>query len=1128
MARNFDFLKEVSELEKLYDHCRKAEQLAVPFPDLSCTSARAALEYIVNLIYASVICQDMSGMTLFEKVTDSAFVNYINDETILTAIHTVRKNGNSGAHGDTVTPLTACKTLEQLQYVIGEICVNMGAVKDYPPFVSPLDTARDTAKQPRKQSQEHQKASVSQKAVVENAPSPTSEQDVVPAEEVITRFAPTLRRTKFNVSRRRDESENRRLFVEASLREADWPIADTPNQAYPSTAAIKMSLDDGSQIDYVLYGKDNRPLAVIDFSHSGSNPVEGRLSAQHAAEVLKTRYGYAPTAYYVSGYHILCLDCLGFPARRVFGFHSLEELELLKQRAGARQDITNPVIDDAITNRDYQKKAITSICRAFSDNRRRSLVVMATGTGKTRVAISAVNVLLRAGWVKNILFLADRTSLVRQAHKNFNKLLPNVTTAIFSGTSDNRDKSARIIFATYQTMIRMVDGDTREFGIGRFDLIIVDEAHRSLFSKYGRLFDYFDALMIGLTATPRCDQDKSTYDVFQLPSGEPDYAYELEEAITDKYLVGFEVRDRTTEALRRGIRYDDLTDEQKAEIEQEFGEDLDQVLTAGDGTHGTVIKPSENVINVNTIDLMLADLMQEGLKINANDTLGKTIIFAKNHREAEIIAERFQALYPNMGADFCKLIDSQVEGSLNLIDAFGERGKLPQVAVSVDMLDTGVDVPDVLNLVFFKTVRSKIKFLQMVGRGTRLSEDIFGPGNAKRGFLIFDYYDNFRYFGTQDTWSTVNGSGTGGKYASQNVVRDKLMLTILMQLQEKKVRSSFEDDYLKSLQNYFESGVCLLNNDAIEVDRSIAFVNKYRTEGAWNNITEEKAAEIEERILPLLPHDPEPAKVKSFDILVFTVEAKIDEYLESGKDARAIRHGFRMVSDDFTRRMEDLLKLKSIPDVLEEEKLIIDMIDGAYLLDDYSPERAEYVRNELRDLMQYIPDRQEYYVIDLPDVLIQGEDSGGIQSKTYVDRYEDYLRNDDNVALSKLRALEPLSPEEKAELRDAFTKRLGTEAEYAAWSDNAPLLPYLRKRVGISEDAIASKLGPILRDQALNDEQRAFMEQVIEYARVNGDVEAKTLLQTSPFDAYDLNGLFGASFPLLKQLLDALHKPVVE
>lgn len=552
---NFDFLKGVTGLEKLYDHCSKAERLALSFPDLSCTSSRAALEFVVNLIYVSAIPQDTSGMTLFEKVTNPSFVNFINDETIITSIHTVRKNGNSGAHGDSVTPLIACKTLEQLQYVVGEVCVNMGAVKDYPPFVSPLDAARAQmapAKRQAPASQTSQGTPDVSPAEPEVTKKPVSaEPDVTPTEEAVSRFAPKLRRVRFNVSRRRDEGENRRLFVEASLREAGWGIATTPNQAYPSTAAINMSLDDGSQIDYVLYGRDGKPLAVIDFSHSDTSPVDARSSVQRVAQALKTRYGYTPTAYYVSGYHIICLDCLGFPARRVFGFHSLEELELLKQRIGTRKDITTPVINDEITNRDYQKSAITSICRAFSDNRRRSLVVMATGTGKTRVAISTVDVLLRAGWIKNVLFLADRTSLVRQAHKNFNKLLPSVTTSIFSGTSTNRDKSARIIFATYQTMIRMVDGDTREFGIGRFDLIVVDEAHRSLFSKYGRLFDYFDALMIGLTATPRCDQDKSTYDVFQLPSGEPDYAYELEEAIADKYLVGFEVRDRTTEALRR-------------------------------------------------------------------------------------------------------------------------------------------------------------------------------------------------------------------------------------------------------------------------------------------------------------------------------------------------------------------------------------------------------------------------------------------------------------------------------------------------------------------------------------------------------------------------------------------------
>ena len=1113
---NFEFLQKATGLESLYEYCNKAEKLALPFPDMSCTSARSALEYLVSIVYGSIYYSDDPSRTLFEKVTDPIFVNYINDETIITAIHTVRMNGNSGAHGNTVTPLVACKTLEQLQYAVGEICINMGAVDDYPPFVSPLSLTKKNEEAP---------APPKTPTTPELSSAPSA--PIAPTEELIARFAPKLRRAKFNVSRRRDESENRKLFVEASLRESHWQIANNSNQAVPSTASINMLLNDGSQIDYVLYGKDGKPLAVIDFSHSGSNPIEGRASAQHAAEVLKVHYGYLPTAYYVSGYHIYCIDCLGFPVRRVFGFHSLEELDLLKQRISSRKDITDPVISDDITNRDYQKDAIRAICRAFSGNRRRSLVVMATGTGKTRVSISTVDVLLRAGWVKNVLFLADRTSLVRQAHRNFNKLLPDITTSVFTGTSDNRDKNARIVFATYQTMIRMVDGDTREFGIGRFDLIIVDEAHRSLFSKYGRLFNYFDALMIGLTATPRNDQDKSTYDVFQLPEAEPDFAYELEEAIQDKYLVGFEIRDRTTEGLRRGISYEDLSEEDKAQIEKEFGEDLDTILKVSDESGRVVIKPDSRTINIPTIDLMLADLMQEGLKINANDTLGKTIIFAKSHKEAEVITQRFNTLYPNLGADFCKLIDSQVEDALKLVDSFGERGKLPQIAVSVDMLDTGIDVPDALNLVFFKTVRSKIKFLQMVGRGTRLSKDIFGPESDKKGFLVFDYYDNFRYFGTHDTWSTVKGSGMGQKVTSQNVVRDKLMLNVLVQLQNKKHRTSFETAHMHTLKDYFESGVRGLNNDAIEVDRNIAFVNKYRTDGAWDALTERQTDEIEERILPLLSHEPEPAKVKSFDILVYAVEAQYDEYVESGKDPRSIRRGFQHLGNDFTRRMNELLKLKSIPDILQKEKLIIDMIDGAYLLDDYSLERAEYVRLELRDLMQYIPDRQEYYIVNVPDSLIKGENADGLQGKTYSDRFEEYLQHDDNVALSKLRTLDPLTDEEKNELRDAFTKRLGTEAEYAAWSNNAPLLSYLRKRVGISETAIEAKLGHILKDPSLSNEQLAFIEQVVEYARVNGDIEAKTLLQTSPFNSYDLNVLFGEKLTLLKELLDTLHKPMV-
>lgn len=1134
---NFEFLHGLPGMGKLYEFCQTAEALALSAPSMSCVSARSALEFIVTLIYRGLDANKPS-VSLFEMMSDHDFVAYINDETLLGAMHTVRKLGNLGAHGQKITQQEACENLEQLQFVVGEFCINLCLIADYPPFFSPRAPQEDSAL-PMVTTQESSKV-----CSVHSSGEPKADKDVqpeseartsAPSEETIAAFVERLRTTHFSTSKNRDEGENKRLFVRASLREAEWPIATVSNQALPATACIDMTLQDGTTVDYVLYGRDNKPLAVVECTSSMANPLAGRRKAMHIADVFLAKLGYRPTAYYVTGYHIFCIDPLGFPPRRVFGFHSLEELALLKQRANTRRDITDPVISDDITNRDYQKNAIRSVCRAFTSKRRRSLVVMATGTGKTRVSISLVDVLLKAGWIKNVLFLADRTSLVVQAHKNFNKLLPNVTTSIFSGTSTNRDKNARIIFSTYQTMIRMVDGDTREFGIGRFDLIVVDEAHRSIFSKYGSLFEYFDALMVGLTATPRNELDKSSYSVFQLPDGKPDFAYELEEAIHDGYLVGFSILDRTTEDLRRGIRYDELTDEQKRQVEDAFTfEDDDQPSEISlNGTEISVTK--DNVINKGTIDVMLADLMENGIKIDAGDRLGKTFVFARSHKEAELIVERFHLLYGNVwGADFCKLVDSQVEGSLAIIDSFSTRDKLPQIAVSVDMLDTGVDVPDAVNLVIFKRVNSKIKFLQMIGRGTRLSPDLFGPGVDKRGFLAFDYYDNFRYFNANETWSTVTSSAYGDKKEtkapkSTGAYQDTLRLEIICQLQGKQHKTDFEQRYERQLREHFRAAVQSLNNDAIEVARNIGVVNKYRTDGIWDQpITKQEKEEIEHHILSLLPPEHDSMKAKSFDSLILKVESEYDRRLEEGKDPTTIRHGFTSVAAEFTRRMKALLKLKTIPAVVKEEQLITAMMGGHYLLDDFSFERAEQVRLRLRDLMKYLPDRREYHIIDLPDQLIDGGESEGISKRhSYAERVAAYLEDTTNPILAKLRMLEPLTKEEKQELESQFTSKLGTPTDYAAWSGNAPLLPYVRKQVGIAQEAIGEKLNPIIDDPTLNEQQREFLRQLVAYAQANGDVSAKTLQTESPFADIDIIGLFGPAAGKLKRILDTLHKPVV-
>lgn len=1151
---NFDFIKPFPQLAKLYHACYAAEAIALALPAQSCGSARSALEFVVTLIYRSAVGEPESTATLFEKMSDPAFERYVNDETVLSAMHTVRKNGNLGAHGADVSPQVACETLEQLQFIVGELCINLKLISDYPVFVSPLDAAQ--AK--RATSAPKPAPATPTSAVVEPAPTSTpastpapatpqpapaaaapaaqaTQEPCVPSSEVVAEFAETLRNTKFSTLKHRDDTENKRLYVKASLREAEWEIATSHNQALPGTACLNMVLDDGSTIDCVLYGRNSRPLAVIDYTNAMANPIAGRKAAEHAAAQMEVKYGYKPTAYYVTGYRITCIDPLGYPPRRVFGFHTLDELELLKQRANNRSSITNPVINDDITNRSYQKKAIKAACSAFENKRRRSLIVTATGTGKTRVAISLVDVLTKANWVKNVLFLADRTSLVRQAHKNFNKLLPDMTTSIFTGSSDNRDKNARLIFATYQTMIRMVDGDTREFGIGRFDLIIVDEAHRSLFNKYARLFSYFDALMIGLTATPRCEEAKSTYKAFEIESGMPDYEYGLEEAINDGYLVGFSVLDRTTEGLRRGIRYDDLTDEQKQQVEEEFRlvDGDSDALNATDGDmSGALFTPDKNTINKGTIDVMLIDLMKTGVKINAGDQLGKTIIFTKNHREAEVVVERFNALYRHCGPEFCKLIDSSVDGAQSIIDRLGERDQLPQIAVSVDMLNTGIDIPDAVNLVFFRQVRSKIKFLQMVGRGTRLSPNLFGPELDKQGFLAFDYYDNFHYFNARETWTADKGSAGAPQEKDvplgQSGHCDMLRLSILRQLQQKKQPSEFDKHYEQQLRNYFVSTIKGLNNDAIEVNQHLAYVNKYRTDGSFDHLAEGDVESITEHVLPLFPSEGVPARVKSFDALVLTVEDEYEQRVEAGKDPHKIRRGFKGVEREFTDRMEALTKLKNIPQVRKEEELIANMMEGAYLLDDFSLERAEDVRLRLRELMQYIPDDKKYYIINLPDQLIEaGEQEGLAKARTYVDRVNDYLADEHNVILEKLRTLEPLTAAEHDEIGQAFTAKLGTTAEYADWSGNSQFsLAFIRKQVGISQDAVNAKAGSIINDPSLTPQQKAYFDQMVSYARANGDIDAMTL-QNPPFNKANVLKLFGAKkFKQVKTLLDILHNPV--
>ena len=752
--RNFDYLQELG-LTDLHNFCSAAEELQVSNPDLSAISARKALEYIVRALYLMKNIEIPERASLFELVDGEAFREFVGDEKVMMAVHYVRKVGNNGAHGVKVTKKESFFCLLNIYNVVAAILLKLTILKEIKPFDKAL-----IPDSPQAPSLTPTKVSVTPQSTIVQTASKEAVADKTPVAEIPTDIS---------------EAETRKQYIDLMLKEAGWDVLSTEGTIQPSKACIEVEVEgmpygyiseseyihsDGRMAaeeleipmgakgycDYVLFGSNGLPLAVIEAKRTSVSPIKGKHQAELYAACLEKRYGVKPVIYYTNGFETNIIDGLGYPPRRLYAFHTENDLELLIQKRN-RGDISDFNVKDSITDRHYQKMAIKSVCEHFNGKHRRGLLVMATGTGKTRVAISLVDVLTRNGWVKNVLFLADRIPLVGQAHKNFVKLLPHMTTSILSEDKDP-DTNARITFSTYQTMINYIDTDEKAFSVGRFDLVIIDEAHRSIFGKYSAIFNYFDTLLVGLTATPRDEVDRSTYETFQMEQGVPNYAYELEDAVAEGYLVNYKGFKRGSLILKEGIKYNNLSDEEKEQLEKVWEYEQARKAIEGEGYHRDIENNEifSYIFNIDTIDHVLQDLMENGLKVQSGERIGKTIIFAYNHRHAEMIVERFNVLYPEYGAEFCALIDNYVTYSKDLIDKFEIRDGNPQIAVSVDMLDTGIDVPDVLNLVFFKVVKSKIKFMQMIGRGTRLSENIFGEGKNKEFFYLFDWCRNFEYF----------------------------------------------------------------------------------------------------------------------------------------------------------------------------------------------------------------------------------------------------------------------------------------------------------------------------------------------------------------------------------------------
>ncbi len=1086
---NFDYLKAIDSLKDLYVFCKDAESFVLSRPDISAAQSRKALEYLVKLVYQLRNENVPQRSSLFELVSSEDFTNFINDASMLNALHYIRKVGNIAIHDDEVSQKEALLSLKQLYIFTGELLIKLDLIKSYPLF-DETKLIKTTEKTP----------------IVK---------DAIINQDLVDNLRPIMnKQTTLGVGINISEAETRKLYIDLYLREAGWTVLDKDNVRLPEKAGIEIKVQGMPNnqgigfVDYVLFGYDGKPLAIVEAKKTSVSPIKGKEQALLYARCLQKEYGYLPIVYYTNGYQIWIIDQLGYQARQIFGFHNIKELEYL-MKLRQRGTISDLTIDESISDRPYQKMAITKVAETFNQNRRKALLVMATGTGKTRTAISLVELLTRNKWIKNVLFLADRTALVTQAKRNFNKLLPNYTISVLSDKDKEPDLNARLVFSTYQTMINLIDGDDRTFGIGRFDLIIIDEAHRSIFNKYKAIFTYFDSLLVGLTATPRDEIERSTYSTFDLEEGVPTFHYEMEEAIRDHYLVGYTVLDRTTKFLKQGVKYSELSKEEKEEYEKTFLTPEGELPTELSGADFF-----KKIYNDNTVDLVLQTLMNEGLKVNGGDLIGKTIIFAFNHVHAELIVKRFEKLYPKLGPEYCKLVDNYVTYAQSIIDSFSVRDKLPQIAVSVDMLDTGIDVPDILNLVFFKRIYSKIKFVQMIGRGTRKSDNIYGHLKHKNQFYIFDFCDNFCFFEMNPQGRIVNQ----GYSMTQKVFQMKLDLLFELQKQEHQ-SNSFHKSYYEKIRTELYQKVRDFNRERILVRNSLPIVDKYSVESKWTYLSKFDIQEVKNNLTLLVDSDKDIESAKAFDLKVFYIMLSL--FSEDVVAKRAI--------EQVVRISQALLERLSIPQVAEKKELLLEVITQTYW-NNINVEKLEHLRNELRYLIQYITDEVGIYSTDFKDELIdQGtKDINIIDFKTYEEKVIDYLlSNDVNETIIKIKMLEKITADDLKELERILWQELGTKDDYFNVTKEENLAVFIRSIVGIEQEAINQKFAEYLNTNILSSKQQEFVKSIINYVQQNGDITKQDLVEKSPFSDFDVAGLFNDKIDILLNVISNLHDSIV-
>ncbi|WP_320167736.1 DEAD/DEAH box helicase family protein [Mangrovibacterium marinum] len=1122
MASNFDFLK--NNWFKIAHDAAEAEKYAFTAPKYGAILCRSVLEQAVYWLYENEHSLELPYKpNLVGLIKDFHFTTLLGTG-LSKEIDLIRLTGNNAAHGKTVSRNESLIALKALFHFLGFLS---RYYSEDNPVIPPFDETLipdDKAQEKQKAERDHLllKLEEQQKQLVEQqkrARELARANDLLKLQQerqlelIAERKA---EREKLPVAEQAipggpSEAETRRAFIDILLKDSGWEKLRNGRELEFEVTGMPLSTNPSGigYADYVLWGDDGLPLAVIEAKKTMVDPRKGKHQAELYANCLEQMTGQRPVIFYTNGFETYLWDDTFYPERQVSGFYTKEELQLAVDRRKSRTDLRTFKVNTSIVGRPYQLEAIKRVSEAFAykyhsklkGRSRKALLVMATGSGKTRTAAAMVDLFTKCNWVKRVLFLADRNALVTQAKNAFKEHVPNLSAIDL--TQEKEDVGTRVVFSTYPTIMNKIDSlkveNGRFYSPGHFDLIIIDEAHRSVYQKYKAIFDYFDSLLIGLTATPKTDVDRNTYSLFDIEDNNPTFAYELNQAVRDKYLVPPKALSVPVKFPREGIRYKDLSEVEKEEYEEKFGDPTEG--ESPDEIEGSAL--NSWLFNNDTVDKVLEFLMTNGVKTHGGDRLGKTIIFAKSHKHALFIEDRFNKNYPEYSGKFLRVIDNYETKAQDLLESFclPKEEIDPQIAVSVDMMDTGVDAPRVVNLVFFKPVKSAAKYWQMIGRGTRLCPGLFAPGEDKTHFLIFDFCENFEFFDQfpEGVLQTV------GKSLSQRIFEAKLELALALVAADQ----STDDDlkHARVLLDELHQQIANLDRKRFIVRKEIRYVEEFKNRARWELINQTDFAEICEHLsnLPALNEDSDEL-AKRFDMIILDLQLAIVN--TSPRQQNLITR--------IAGVARKLVKKKNIP-AIADKMVTLNAVQTDEFWSEVNMRRLEQVRMDMRELIKFLDrdktkDVYTNFQDEIHDADVQEFELIPRVSTMpgYRERVESFVRNNASfLVIQKIKKNEVITKDELKLLENLlFADGLGTKDDFKKEYGDLPLVKFIRSILGLDINTANELFADFIQSGTLSADQVTFINSIISYLTKNGTID-KAMLFEPPFTDINDQGIVG-------------------